>query len=64
MTDLQNWVAPTYDGLADLLSSVPAETWDAPSLCEKWQVCHVIAHVTMPVLNDSLDQDQPGSERR
>ena len=48
MTDLQSWVAPTYDGLADLLASAPAETWDAPSLCEKWQVRHVVAHVTMP----------------
>ena len=49
MTDLQSWVAPTYDGLADLLAAAPAETWDAPSLCEKWQVRHVVAHVTMPV---------------
>jgi uncharacterized protein (TIGR03083 family) len=48
VTDLQSLVAPTYDGLADLLASAPAETWDAPSLCENWQVRHVIAHVTMP----------------
>jgi uncharacterized protein (TIGR03083 family) len=41
-------VAPTFDGLADLLASAPAEAWDAPSLCEKWQVRHVVAHVTMP----------------
>ncbi len=48
MTDLQSWVAPTYEGLADLLAAAPSETWDAPSLCEKWQIRHVIAHVTMP----------------
>jgi uncharacterized protein (TIGR03083 family) len=48
MTNLQSWVAPTYNDLADLLASAPAETWDAPSLCEKWQVRHVVAHVTMP----------------
>ena len=48
MTDLQSWVAPTCEGLADLLASAPAETWDGPSLCEKWQVRHVVAHVTMP----------------
>ena len=48
MTDLQSWVAPTCEGLADLLASAPAETWDAASLCEKWQVRHVVAHVTMP----------------
>ncbi|EME64110.1 hypothetical protein G352_13160 [Rhodococcus ruber BKS 20-38] len=46
--NLQSGVAPTYGGLADLLASVPAETWDAPSLCAKWQVRHVVAHVTMP----------------
>jgi uncharacterized protein (TIGR03083 family) len=48
MTDLQAWVAPTYEGLADLLAAAPAAAWDAPSLCEKWQVRHVVAHVTMP----------------
>ena len=48
MTDLQSWVAPTYDRLADLLAVAAVETWDAPSLCEKWLVRHVIAHVTMP----------------
>ncbi|MFI5956348.1 maleylpyruvate isomerase family mycothiol-dependent enzyme [Cryptosporangium sp. NPDC051539] len=40
-----NWVATTYDRLA----SVSPDDWDAPSLCEKWLVRHVIAHVTMPV---------------
>jgi uncharacterized protein (TIGR03083 family) len=49
MTDLQTWVAPTFEGLADLLGSAPAETWDAPTLCEKWQVRNVVAHVAMPV---------------
>lgn len=48
MTDLQTWVAPTLNGLADLLGAADTETWDAPSLCEKWRVRHVIAHVTMP----------------
>jgi uncharacterized protein (TIGR03083 family) len=42
-------VATTYDGLADLLTDAAVDTWDAPSLCEKWLVRHVIAHVTMPV---------------
>jgi uncharacterized protein (TIGR03083 family) len=48
MTDPQSWVAPTYTGLADLLTASAVDTWDAPSLCEKWQVRHVVAHVTMP----------------
>jgi uncharacterized protein (TIGR03083 family) len=59
VTDLQSWVALTYDGLADLLASAPAETWDAPSLCEKWQVRHVVAHVTMPA---RLTPEQFGAE--
>ena len=41
-------MAPTLGQLADLLAAAPAETWDAPSLCEGWLVRHVVAHVTMP----------------
>jgi len=52
MTDVQAWVAPTYGGLADLLADATEETWDAPSLCERWLVRHVVAHVTMPVRMD------------
>ena len=48
MTDLQSFVAPTYQGLAELLSGAP-DAWNRPSLCEDWQVRHVVAHVTMPV---------------
>jgi uncharacterized protein (TIGR03083 family) len=59
MSDLQTWAAATYDGLADLLAAEPAETWDAPSLCENWQVRHVIAHVTMPA---RLTPQQFGAE--
>jgi len=59
MSDPQTWVAATYDGLADLLAAAPAETWNAPSLCENWQVRHVIAHVTMPA---RLTPQQFGAE--
>jgi uncharacterized protein (TIGR03083 family) len=59
MTEPQSWVALTYNGLADLLASAPAATWNAPSLCEKWQVRHVIAHVTMPAC---LTPEQFGAE--
>jgi len=48
VTDLQSWVAPSCEGLADLLAQGADSTWDAPSLCEKWHVRHVMAHVTMP----------------
>jgi uncharacterized protein (TIGR03083 family) len=57
--DLQSWVAPTYNRLADLLASAPPAAWDAPSLCEGWQVRHVIAHVTMPA---RLSAEQFGAE--
>ena len=59
MRDLQSWVAPTYSRLADLLASAPPAAWDAPSLCEGWQVRHVIAHVTMPA---RLSAEQFGAE--
>jgi len=57
VTDLQSWVAPTCDGLADLLTSDP--TWDAASLCATWQVRHVVAHLTMPA---RLTPEQYGAE--
>jgi uncharacterized protein (TIGR03083 family) len=59
MNDLQSLVAPTFNGLADLLASSPHETWDAPSLCQNWQVRNVIAHVTMPA---RLTPEQFGAE--
>ncbi|PZS24580.1 MAG: maleylpyruvate isomerase family mycothiol-dependent enzyme [Pseudonocardiales bacterium] len=59
MTDLQSWVAPTCNGLADLLTATAVDTWDAPSLCEGWLVRHVIAHVTMPA---RLTPEQFGAE--
>lgn len=59
MTDLQSWVAPTYDGLAGLVESAPSQTWDAATLCDGWQVRHVIAHVTMPA---RLTAEQFGAE--
>jgi uncharacterized protein (TIGR03083 family) len=57
--DLQSWVGPTYERLAGLLSDASPSTWDAPSLCERWRVRHVVAHVTMPV---RLTPEQFGAE--
>jgi len=57
--DIRPWVTRTYDGLAALLGSGPAETWDAPSLCAGWQVRHVVAHTTMPA---RLTAEQFGAE--
>ena len=57
--DLQQWVTHTYEDLADLLADGPADSWDAATLCEGWQVRHVVAHVTMPV---RLTPEQFGEE--
>ncbi len=59
MTDLQIFVAPTCEGLADLLSAATDGTWDMPSLCEEWLVRHVIAHMTMPA---RMSAEQFGAE--
>jgi uncharacterized protein (TIGR03083 family) len=59
VTDLQSWVAPTLGGLADLLADAPPDTWTAASLCEGWEVRHVVAHVTMPA---RLTPDRFGAE--
>jgi len=31
--------------LADFLGALPAEQWDAPTLCDRWSVRDVVAHV-------------------
>nr|WP_196791376.1 maleylpyruvate isomerase family mycothiol-dependent enzyme [Motilibacter aurantiacus] len=54
---MQPLVGPTYDGLAALLEDEGA--WGAPSLCERWLVRHVVAHVTMPA---RLTPEQFGAE--
>jgi len=59
VTDPQSLVALTYKGLADLLTATAVDTWEALSLCEKWLVRHVIAHVTMPA---RLTPEQFGAE--
>jgi uncharacterized protein (TIGR03083 family) len=59
MTDPQSWVEPTFTGLADLLDEPADGAWDAQSLCDKWLVRHVVAHVTMPV---RLTPEQFGAE--
>jgi len=65
---------PIYDGpIADFdvrwdetgewfgvwVADSPDATWDAPTLCEGWQVRNVVAHVTMPA---RLTPEQFGAE--
>ena len=59
MDDAQSWVGQTCLHLADLLPPTEVARWDAASLCEGWQVRHVVAHVTMPA---RLTPEQFGSE--
>ncbi len=57
--ELHAWIAQTCTGLADFLDAAPAGTWDAATLCEGWQVRHLVAHVTMPA---RLTPEQFGAE--
>lgn len=41
-------VAATLVHLADVLDHEPPATWEQPSLCDRWRVREVVAHVTVP----------------
>ncbi|HEY6277059.1 MAG TPA: maleylpyruvate isomerase family mycothiol-dependent enzyme [Streptosporangiaceae bacterium] len=45
ITDL---IAAERQALATLLSGLPPQQWDAPTLCAGWRVREVVAHITMP----------------
>jgi uncharacterized protein (TIGR03083 family) len=45
---IRDWIAAERRELASLLAGLSAEQWDAPTLCDRWAVRHVVAHVTMP----------------
>lgn len=34
--------------LADVLAALPQDAWDAPTLCVRWRVRELVAHMTMP----------------
>lgn len=42
---LRTWVAEARVDLADRLATLPAEAWDADSLCAGWRVRDVIGHI-------------------
>jgi uncharacterized protein (TIGR03083 family) len=46
-THLQPAVAAEFAGLADLLAAATDAQWDTQSLCDRWRVREVIAHMTM-----------------
>jgi uncharacterized protein (TIGR03083 family) len=45
---LTQMIAAERRELADQLSALPAEAWEAPTLCAGWRVRDLVAHVTMP----------------
>jgi uncharacterized protein (TIGR03083 family) len=48
-TQVADQVAAELSELADLLAVLPADAWDAPSLCPGWRVREVVAHLTLPM---------------
>jgi uncharacterized protein (TIGR03083 family) len=48
MIDIREAIAAERTELAEVLAGLPAEAWDAPSLCEGWRVREVVAHMTAP----------------
>jgi uncharacterized protein (TIGR03083 family) len=47
-TALAAEIAAERRDLADVLAALPAQAWDAPTLCAGWRVRELVAHVTMP----------------
>src|SRR5690348_8461523 len=46
--DLMPVISAERQDLADLLSKLPEGAWDAPTLCDRWRVRELVAHITMP----------------
>lgn len=46
--DLMPAIAAERQDLADLLSNLPEQAWDALTLCDRWRVRELVAHLTMP----------------
>jgi uncharacterized protein (TIGR03083 family) len=46
--EIRDLIAGQRADLANMLGDLPADAWDAPTLCELWRVREVVAHITMP----------------
>jgi uncharacterized protein (TIGR03083 family) len=57
VNDLAADTAAAYQGLASALASIDPMQWDVLSLCSRWRVREVIAHLTMPVRHDDRSFD-------
>jgi uncharacterized protein (TIGR03083 family) len=47
-TDIREAIAAERHELAAVLTGLPAQMWDAQTLCAGWRVREVVAHMTMP----------------
>ncbi len=45
---MMDLIAAERLALADVLDGLGADQWQAQSLCARWTVAHVVAHLTMP----------------
>jgi uncharacterized protein (TIGR03083 family) len=48
------WIAAERRELAEVLSGLPAQSWETASLCAGWRVREVAAHMTMPFRYSSV----------
>lgn len=48
MTDVRTAITAERTELAEVLTGLDAESWDAPTLCRGWRVREVVAHITLP----------------
>jgi uncharacterized protein (TIGR03083 family) len=46
--DLRESITAQRREVAEMLSGLPSQSWDAPTLCAGWRVREVVAHMTMP----------------
>jgi uncharacterized protein (TIGR03083 family) len=48
MDDIRKMIEAERGALAGVLAALPAARWDEPTLCARWRVREVVAHITMP----------------
>jgi uncharacterized protein (TIGR03083 family) len=48
MDDIRKMIEAERGALAGVLTALPAARWDEPTLCARWRVREVVAHITMP----------------
>jgi uncharacterized protein (TIGR03083 family) len=57
MTDIRTMIAEQRRYLAAVLADLPAQSWDAPTLCAGWRVREVVAHMTAPFRDNPAEYE-------